>query len=1242
MVSRVRISLIVVAAAVVGLSGQVGARQQRSESGRPAKPNFDIRAERMPARGSARALAELERAQANRRRGASRLHPHTGGIRVLDSPGWTTSYNAPTVTLRNLLLQSADRLGLDNQDLASLDVVRDYVSRSTGLRHVTFAQTLDGLPVFGAQVTLHIAASGDIVRVTSSAARGAGRQPHGAVAFPAEAAAMAAAADVSPETPFVPSRIDGGFGSNVARFARGRFRRDVSAALEWFAMDSGVRLAWHVELEPEDPSQSYDLMIDAQTGELLLRRNRVLDANGDGRVLQSNATQAIDARRPDPLPLGAGACPPPVNHELRDLTAPFRDPGTVLFNTGRLSGNNTHVFRGNAVTEGALGTFDGSRWLFDFPFNTAASAETALFFSVNFAHDFFYDLGFDEAAGNFQVDNFGRGGTGGDPIKAIARAAGRNNATFQPMPEGTSPIISMFLFDGLGCWASDVDGDGTLDLDGDYDNDIVLHEFHHGVSHRINTAFTGNEADAIGEGGSDFFAYSINGETTLAEYARPGGLRAVNGKTYANWTCLFFIFCEPHDNGEIWVNVMWDIRERFRADLVRGSEAAAINESHQLYIDGLKLSPPSPTMLDIRDAMLQADEIRNPGSPQSQNYCALWESFAGRGMGVFASDTAANGFNQVVADFSVPDGCEGPPPPPTITVVASVPTSTEAGQTAGAFTISRAEATTQAVTVSFTLSGTAFHGTDYATVPLTATIPSGALSVNVPVVPIDDALVENNETAVLTLRTGVGYVVGSPSIATVNVVSDDVAPDFTVTALTVPQVGGAGVALVVSDTTRNQGTGAAGATTTSFYLSANSALDASDTLVGTRDVPALGPGASSTAPSTSLMIPAMTSSASYWLFAKADGPGTVAEPNETNNTRSAIVRIGPDVVISTLTAPANVGAGVPFAVTETTKNQGGGSAGGSLTRFYLSNNFTFDAGDQELQTRTVNPLDAGASHLAITNVTLPAGTTGGLYYLFAVADVLNGVQESLETNNTRYFAIRVGADLQVSSLTAPIRVGVGATFAVNDTTRNLGGGDAGATTTAFYISSNITFDAGDYRLPITRPVGPLVPNGSSAGPTDVTLPAFATTGVWYVMARADDLDEVGESQEGNNVRYVAINVGPDLNVASVVAPASVVAGTSMTVTDTVRNLGADAAPPSTNRYYLSLNTVLDASDTPLDAQRDVPALAFNATNTGSTSVAIPAGLSGTRYLLVVADGTGLVVESSETNNVWARQVIINP
>src|SRR4029453_7970065 len=189
------------------------------------------------------------------------------------------------------------------------------------------------------------------------------------------------------------------------------------------------------------------------------------------------------------------------------------------------------------------------------------------------------------------------GGVGGHPLRAIARAQGRNNANYVHATDGHSPTINMFLWDGIGCWGEDVNGDGPADIDGDYDLDIVLHEYHHGVSLRLNTAFTGTEAGAIGEGGGDFFAYSVNNETTLAEYARPGALRRVNGKGYADWTCrLGSIWGVPH-NGEIWANVLWDVRERFRTDLVRGSEAAAINEAHQLYVDALALSPPASTMV---------------------------------------------------------------------------------------------------------------------------------------------------------------------------------------------------------------------------------------------------------------------------------------------------------------------------------------------------------------------------------------------------------------------------------------------------------------------------------------------------------------------------------------------------------------------------------------------------------------------------------------------------------------------
>jgi len=925
---------------------------------------------------------------------------------------------------------------------------------------------------------------------------------------------------------------------------------------------------------------------------------------------------------------------------LRDLAVPFRDPASVLSNTGRLSGNNVHVFRGDTSTEGALGTFDGSRWQFDFPFNSAESAETALFFALNFAHDFFYDLGFDEAAGNFQIDNFGRGGLGGDPIRAVARAGGRNNAYYQRAPDGSSPVIAMFLWDGWGCWSEDVDLDGVPDIDGDYDSDIVLHEFHHGVSTRLNTSFTGNEANAIGEGGSDFFAYSINGDTTLAEFSYPGGIRAVNGKSYNDWTCLLGFYCQPHDNGEIWANVLWDIRERFRRDLVRGSEGAAINESHQLYVDGLKLSPPLPTMLDMRDAMLQADAIRNPGTPQSVHFCALWESFAGRGMGLNATDTADNGLNIVGANFEVPEGCTAPPSPPSVTLAVTTATATEAGPTNGVFTISRETPSDSPIAVNFVVTGTALRGTDYVTLPAAATIPAGALSVDVPVVPIDDSALEGNETVVVSLRSGSGYVVSGLTSGTVTIVSDDVAPDLTVTALTAPAMGGAGLTLDVTDTTRNQGTGPSGASTTSFYLSVNTLVEAGDPLIGTRDVPALAPGTNDTA-TTTLVVPETTGAGSFWILAKSDGPGAIGESSETNNTRMALVRIGPDLAITALTAPATAGAGGTIVVSETTKNQGGGSSEGSSTRFILSANFTLDPGDFALDARAVGPLASSASSAAATTLTIPTAVPTGTFYLFAVADHGNAVVEPIETNNTRFVMIRIGADLYVSALTAPTRVSSGATISVTDTTRNSGGGGAGPSTTAFFLSSNFTLDASDHRLQGARNVGPLDAGASSFGMTMVTLPAVAP-GTWYLMANADDTQQVAETQEINNVRYSTIYVGPDLVVSMINAPLTAVGGTTITITDTVRNYGLDTAAPSTTRFYLSLNGALDASDFLLDGERGVPAVGANGVNTGSVTVTVPAGISGKYFLLAVADGHGAVAESSEVNNVGLRFITINP
>lgn len=1198
--------LAIVAAALISTPHRPQAQQPPS---RDDRPDYDVR-DSHPA-VLPRAPLDTDRRQTGRGPGRTRANLDSGSIRVVESPDFPPVRSSSNAALRTLLMDSAERLGLERADLSGLIAVRDYTSRSNGVRHVYFRQFVDGHPVFDSAIGVHVAPDGTIVRITSNAAPVGGRR--GVAAVTQQDAALAAAAHTGAAAP-------------------------ASAALVWLPVDGALRLAWHSTVAADPDEGVYDVLIDAATGDLLVRRNRVRREDGTGRILQSSTAPAFDLRRPDPMPFGSDGtlgCPPPVNHVLQDLATQFRDPATVLGGTGRLAGNNAVTFRGSTSVQAAAGTFDGARWLFDFPFNSAGAAETSLFFAMNFAHDFFYELGFDEAAGNFQLDNFGRGGLEGDPVRAVARSSGRNNANYVHAPDGSSPTINMFLWDATGCWGDDVDGDGTADLDGDFDFDIILHEYHHGVSLRLNTSWTGNEAGAMGEGGGDFFAYSVNGDELLAEYARPGGLRQINAKGYGDWTCLLGLICSVHENGQIWANVLWDVRERLRTDLAGGSEPAAIHESHQLYVDALTLSPPAPTMLDMRDAMLQADALRNPSGDSSANFCRLWESFAGRGMGVSATDTADNGFNRVGPAYDVPAGCTAPPAPPVVTVAASAASAFEAGAVAGEITVHRDSAADRSLTVTFTVGGTATSAADYVPLETSATIPAGASSATIAVTPIDDAIVERDETVTITLRPAGAYTVGAPSTAAVSIVSDDLAPDLSVSALAVPEKGGAGSAIRVTDTTRNVGTGASPPSSTSFYLSLNAVLGSDDRLLGSRAVGEIAAGASDSG-ATDLTLPHALEAGTYFVLAKADGPGALFELNELNNTRGDAIAVGPDLVVSTVTVPAAAGAGTTIVVSDTTVNQGAGAAPASSTRFHLSVNGLLDGDDRPLQARSLGALAAGAASTGSTSITLPSDVLPGSYYLIAQADAASAAGEANESNNLRSAVLRIGPDLSISSLSVPSRGAAGGLLAVSDTTRNGGGGPAGASATAFYLSTNLTLDAGDRRLAPARTVAPLAAGAASSGTTSLSVPETVAPGVWYLLAHADDLNGVAETLETNNVRYGSVRIGPDLMLYAVSVPSTAAAGSTITVSNGVRNGGAGEAGPSTVRYYLSTNYTLDAGDVRLEAGRPVPALAGEAVNSGTAAVPLPAGTTGSFYLLVVADGDQAVAEANELNNVAAR------
>jgi len=465
--------------------------------------------------------------------------------------------------------------------------------------------------------------------------------------------------------------------------------------------------------------------------------------------------------------------------------------------------------------------------------------------------------------------------------------------------------------------------------------------------------------------------------------------------------------------------------------------------------------------------------------------------------------------------------------------------------------------------------------------------------------------------------------------------------DMVVSALTVPAVAVAGSPLAVSVTTKNKGIGFADPSTTRFYVSANTTVDPTDTmLTEVQAVPALAPDMSSAA-SLTVGIPSGLAPGSYYLVAKSDADNVLLESVESNNTYARKFSIGPDLLIATLAVPAIAAPGATVAASYTVQNKGAAGAAASMLAFYWSTNISLDAGDTVLASTDIGALAPNGTQPGQLSLVIPADATIGTYFIIAEADSTHSVAESSESNNTRRATIRVGGDLVVSNLSSPSALGAGASFVATDTTKNAGSVPVEPSVTYFYLSPNAGLSADDAFLG-SRAVGGLAAGEVSTGNTTLTVPVGTPAGSYYLFAKADGANAVMETHEGNNTAIDSVKVGPDLVAAITAAIAPVTAGSTAVVAESVTNRGGADAGPSIVRYYLSTNFALDAADVLLAETRAVALLAPNASSSSATPVTIPAGTApGSYYLVAQADGGGSVAESSETNNTYARKMQVN-
>ncbi|HEX6682285.1 MAG TPA: M36 family metallopeptidase [Candidatus Limnocylindrales bacterium] len=641
-------------AATLAASPKAGVRQLRQELGNQGIVTID------PLTSTARAVGRLDG--------------------FLTGP----SRKSPAEIALSYVSGHPDVFGLDTAAVSRLQLRRDYVDIE-GTHHLSFIQQAGGVPVFGNGLQANVARNGSLVNVVGSPVSGLPAAAS-APALTAEKARSAAVTEISKDVPeaTVTKSADA---RQTAKFSDGD-----QAALVYFQTPSGLRLAWQTLTTPTSRTM-FTHVIDAETGRVLYRQSHVHSDNG---LAWDNYPGA---------PFGGV-------QQSRNLTR----PGWLPNNSPRLAGNVAHVYNDandDNTAQASEEVAPSGRRSFNFPFqsfnsigapctatfqcswdpatpnswqtNRNQNAVQVLYFIGKF-HDHLNaaPIGFTRSAGNFEAVD-------GDAINAeimdgsnlangFPDSLHTDNANMATPPDGIAPRMQMYLF------RDPADpGDPFLPSNGGDTADIIYHEYGHGLSNRLVVDALGNstlgnvQAGSMGEAWSDWYALDFlvkegferdtaaHGELRIGQYVAigqdlirtqpidcpvastsalchgtPGA--GPGGYTYGDFGRIIGQ-PEVHADGEIWVETLWDLRTAIGSRL-----------SESLVTRAMELSPNNPSFLDMRNAILMADQVVNNGKAHKK----IWSVFAKRGMGYFAG--AVDGDDSApVEDFSAP------PPPGTPT-----------------------------------------------------------------------------------------------------------------------------------------------------------------------------------------------------------------------------------------------------------------------------------------------------------------------------------------------------------------------------------------------------------------------------------------------------------------------------------------------------------------------------------------------------------------------------------------------
>jgi len=374
----------------------------------------------------------------------SDLVPLDGSRAVVYKSAHGISISAPSKAApATVVIQFLSSHGVRSSTITSLHTVAQYQNRVSGLTHIRMEQQVAGLRVVGAYVKAAINSRGELVHLIQNIAPVI--IPRVAPVKMSEGQALTAAIrTIYPNlrTSFTAAGRQG----NITSFSKGTFFYSPPTVerVAYLSKSGALKAGFLVETWSTRANLLHDTVVD---GSGRVQSVELRTSNDKYNIFPDNPTATPQTIVDGP---GIGSLDSPAGWL-------FGGPqGSV-----NISGNNVHAYLDQNADDKpdsfgdriANGEFLTAADLTVAP-TTANNQNVAiqnLFYFNNVVHDTLYEHGFSEAAGNFQENNFGRGGRDHDSVNAEGQdGSGTDNANFATPVDGLNPRMQMFLWTGKG------------------------------------------------------------------------------------------------------------------------------------------------------------------------------------------------------------------------------------------------------------------------------------------------------------------------------------------------------------------------------------------------------------------------------------------------------------------------------------------------------------------------------------------------------------------------------------------------------------------------------------------------------------------------------------------------------------------------------------------------------------------------------------------------------------------------